>query len=145
MTKISALKYSEMLPDFLLSSHTVSAPKSLQEKRLEPGLRSWPFFCLFAPFSMALAWMQASEINAVLLRNTSFLHLILILYHKCPLALRMWKYFYPMKNQTSCWTRCCCNCLFSLSLSYISWHAILLIETLILPCWLAGTFLFWEP
>lgn len=107
------------------------------------------FFLLFctifhACFSMPLPLMQASVINAVLLRNASFLHLILILFHKCPLALRMWKYFYPMKNKTSCWTRCYCNCLFSLSLSYVSWHEILLIETLILPCWLAGTFLFWE-
>lgn len=102
------------------------------------------FFHFHVCFSMLLPLMQASEINAVLLKNTFFLHLILFLFHQCPLTLRMWKYFYPMKNQTSCWTRCCCNCLFSLSLSYVSWHEILLIETLILPCWLAGTFLFWE-
>lgn len=90
---ISALNSTEVLPPFPPSSHTICAPKSLQEKRLEPGLRSWPYFCLFAPFSMPafsmpLPLMQASEINAVLLRNPSFFHLILILFHKCPLALR---------------------------------------------------------
>lgn len=37
---ISALKCSEVLPDFPLSSHTVCAPKSLQEKMLGAGLRS---------------------------------------------------------------------------------------------------------
>lgn len=63
---------------------------SLQERRLESGVITGPVvlplcfsfsFCTIfhVCFSMDLTLMQAPKINVVLLRNTSFLHVLLIL------------------------------------------------------------------
>ena len=90
--KISALKSSDLLPDFF-SSHLLTPlvlpGVSLRERTLEPGTItgaavlalcfSLSFCTLFyVCFSMHLTLMQASIINEVLLRNASFLHVLLI-------------------------------------------------------------------
>lgn len=89
--KRSALKSSDVLPDFFLpSSRTVSLPGvSLQERSSEPGTSTgaavlplcFSFSTIFhVCFSVHLTSMQASKINEILLRNASFLHVLLIFF-----------------------------------------------------------------